>query len=61
MTVIEVKPDRWAVFRVLGSVVTVEPKWSLEDVFPSCAALRAWSLAARQEARKAICTGAPAC
>ena len=34
ITVIEVKPHRWAVFRELGSVVTVEPKWSLEGDWP---------------------------
>ena len=35
-------------FRELGSVVTVEPKWSLEGVFPSRAVS---SVAARQETR----------
>jgi len=48
MTVIEVKPHCWAVFRELGSVVTVEPKWSLVGVFPSRAVFK---LAARQETR----------
>jgi hypothetical protein len=48
MTVIEVKPHRCAVFRELGSVVTVEPKWSLEAVFPSRAVFK---VAARQETR----------
>jgi hypothetical protein len=48
MTVIEVKPHRWAVFRELGSVVTVEPKWNLEGVFPSRAVFK---VAARQETR----------
>jgi len=33
------QPPR-AVFRELGSVVTVEPKWSLEGVFPSRAVSR---------------------
>jgi hypothetical protein len=34
MTVIEVKAHRCAVFLELGSVVTVEPKWSLEGEWP---------------------------
>jgi hypothetical protein len=33
------QPPR-AVFRELGSVVTVEPKWSLEGVFPSRAVFK---------------------
>jgi hypothetical protein len=37
-----------AVFRELGSVVTVEPKWSLEGVFPSRAVFK---VAARHETR----------
>jgi hypothetical protein len=48
MTVTEVKPHRWAVFREPGSVVTVEPKWSLEGVFPSRAVFK---VAARHETR----------
>ena len=48
MTVIEVKPHCCAVFRELGSVVTEEPKWSLEGVFPSRAVFK---VAARQETR----------
>ena len=48
MTVIEGKPHRRAVFRKLGSVVTAEPKWSLEGVFPSRAVFK---VAARQETR----------
>jgi hypothetical protein len=38
-----------AVFQELGSVVTVEPKWSLEGVFPSRAVFK---VAARQETRR---------
>ncbi len=38
-----------AVFRELGSVVTVEPKWSLEGVFPSRAVFK---VAARHETRR---------
>jgi hypothetical protein len=41
------QPPR-AVFRELGSVVTVEPKWSLEGVFPSRAVFK---VAARHETR----------
>jgi len=38
-----------AVFRELGSVVTVEPEWSLEGVFPSRAVFK---VAARHEPRR---------
>ena len=38
-----------AVFQELGSVVTVEPKWSLEGVFPSRAVFK---VAARHETRR---------
>jgi hypothetical protein len=41
----------------LRSAVSVEQTW--KDVFPSRAALSAWSLVARQEARKAPTTGVP--
>jgi hypothetical protein len=41
------QPPR-AVFRELGSVVTVEQKWSLEGVFPSRAVFK---VAARHETR----------
>jgi hypothetical protein len=32
----------WQFFWKLGSVVTVEPKWSLEGVFPSRAVFKVW-------------------